>query len=136
LLKTWQKSCVGIKIFYQPNYIIIVVYLSDDSPDRVIDFDIHLVSSCSFVAQWSEPSSDPVCGTVQYIVTVYSGGIVISNNTTKKTNYTVLGLGNNTLFEINVTAVNDAGSSDPVTREVMTNETGMYARYFDVTVLY
>ena len=102
----------------------------------MIDFDIHLVSSCSFVAQWSEPSSDPVCGTVQYIVTVYSGGIVISNNTTKKTNYTVLGLGNNTLFEINVTAVNDAGSSDPVTREVMTNETGMYARYFDVTVLY
>ena len=98
----------------------------DDPPSRVIDLDIHMVSSCSFVAQWSEPSSDPVCGTVQYIVTVCSGGIVISNDTINTTNYTAVGLHNNTLYEINVTAINDAGSSDPVTREVTTKESGMY----------
>ena len=83
-----------------------------------------MVSSCSFVTQWSKPSSDPVCGAVQYIVTVYTGGIVISNVTIERTTFTVTGLHDNTLYEINVTAFSEVGSSVPVVSEVMTDDTG------------
>ena len=108
------------------HYVLLcfIFVLSDDPPDRVIDLGIHMVTSCSFLAQWFEPFSDPVCGTVQYIVTVYTGGIVISSDTTEKTNYTAMGLDSNTLYEINVTAISDSGRSDPVMREVITNEIG------------
>ena len=99
----------------------------------VTDLVIIMTTSTSFEARWSEPSSHPVCGTVQYIVTVYTGGIVISNNTVERTTYTATRLCSNSSYEINVIAVNDAGSSDPVTEQVMTNETGMYVRCFVIT---
>jgi len=95
-----------------------------------------MVSSNSFVAQWSEPSSNQVCSTIQYIVTVTSEGLEISNNITNTTTYTATGLCSNSSYEINVTAVNDAGSSDSFTREVMTYDTGMFAHYFASAVLY
>jgi len=102
----------------------------------VIDLGIHMVTSCFFVAQWSEPSNDPVCGTVRYIVTVYTGGIMISNDAVEETTYTATGLCSNTLYEINVTAINDAGSNDSVTKQVMTNKTGMiYPCYYVIIVL-
>ena len=109
------------------HYILLLCFIfiiSDDPPDRVKDLSIHMVTSCSFLARWFEPFSDPVCGTVQYIVIVYTRKRVISNNITNSTNYTAVGLHSNTLYEINVTAISDSGRSDPVTREVITNEIG------------
>ena len=85
-----------------------------------------MITSISFVAQWSEPSSDPVCGPVQYIVTVSTGGMVITNVTVNRTNYTVRKLCSNTVYEINVTAISNAGSGHPVTVNVATMNTGKY----------
>jgi len=41
-------------------------------PDEVTNLNIpcEMITPTSFVVQWSEPSSDAVCGPVHYIVTV------------------------------------------------------------------
>ena len=50
----------------------------------------HTITTCSFVVQWSRPSSDPVCGSVWYAVTVTAeGGILIINDTTTLITYNV-----------------------------------------------
>ena len=80
------------------------------------------ITACSFVVQWSEPSSDPVCGTVWYTVTISTeGGMLIITDNTTMTNYSVTGLNSNTLYSVNVTASNNAGSSDTNGTSVMTN---------------
>ena len=66
------------------------------------------ITACSFVVQWSEPSSDPVCGTVWYTVTISTeGGILIITDNTTMTNYSVTGLNSSTLYSVNVTASNN-----------------------------
>jgi len=85
-----------------------------------------MITPTSFFVQWSEPSSDPVCGPVQYTVTVSTGGIVISNVTINRTEYTAMELYYNTIFETTVTAINNGGKGDPTTRNVMTLNTGKY----------
>ena len=79
-----------------------------------------MITPSSFVAQWSEPSSDPVCGRVRYIVTVYTGGIVISNNTIEGTTYTAAVDRTNLNYTINVTAYNAAGISATTSKQVWT----------------
>ena len=112
--------------------LLYVIFILDDPPNEVINLSIPMIKPTSFMAQWSEPSSDPVCGTVQYIVTVYTEGIVISNETINTTAFNATGLCVNTSYEINVTAINNAGSIDPVTMQMMTNETGMYVNIWSL----
>ena len=79
-----------------------------------------MITSTSFVVQWSEPSSNSVCGTVQYIVTVATGGIVISNDTVNGTTYTATGRESNTMYTIYLAAYNAAGIGDSATKNVIT----------------
>ena len=72
--------------------------------------------------QWSESSSDPVCGPIWYSVMVSTeGGILIITDNTTMTNYNVTGLNNNTEYLVNVTASNDAGSCNTTSELVRTN---------------
>jgi len=91
-------------------------------PGNITDLIIpaNMTASNSFVAQWSEPSSDPVCGTVQYIVTVYTGGTVISNDTFEKTNFTATNLSDDTAYSIDVTPINNGGAGISASAETTT----------------
>ena len=92
-------------------------------PGDISDVNIppDTITACSFVVQWSRPSSDPVCGSVWYTVTVTEGGMLIMANTTQ-TNSHVTGLTNNTSYFVTVTASNNAGnSSGATTVSIMTN---------------
>jgi len=95
-------------------------------PDEITDLTIppDMITPSSFVAQWSEPSSDLVCGTVQYIVTVYNGGRVISNDTIEGTTFTATGLCSDALYNVNVSAINIAGNAIPATIKIVTSPTG------------
>ena len=99
-------------------------------PDLTIPPD--MITSTSFVAQWSEPYSNPVCGPVQYIVTVSTGGRVISNVTIDETTYTATGLCGNTNYTSIATAFND-GASGPSTSMVAT--TGKPGTYVHILLL-
>ena len=101
------------------------MYILTDLPGGITDIHISpdTITACSFVVQWSEPSR--VCGTVWYTVTVSTeGGILIITDNTTMTNYSVTELDNNTVYHVNVTASNNAGSSDPNGTSVMTNSIG------------
>ena len=89
-------------------------------PGSITDLTIppDMITSTTFVAQWSEPSSDPVCGTVRYIVTVYSGGIVMSNETVEGTTYNIKVNRANTDYTINLIAYNAAGVSVTASKNV------------------
>ena len=98
--------------------IRIFEYSSNDitgPPDDITGINISpdTITACSFVVQWSEPSNDPVCGSVWYTVTISTeGGILIITDNTTMTNYNVTGgLNDNTVYHVNVTASNNAGSS-------------------------
>ena len=94
-----------------------------DISDLIIPPDT--ITACSFVVQWSRPSSDPVCGPVQYAVTVTTGGMLIITDTTTLTHCDVTGLNNNTVYHVTVTASNNAGSSSSMyTVSLMTNSNG------------
>ena len=70
------------------------------------------ITACGFVVQWSEPSSNPVCGSVIYTVTISTaGGLWSITEDTTLTHYAVTGLNSNTQYIVNVTASNNAGSS-------------------------
>ena len=93
-----------------------LTYILTDLPGGITDINVSpdTITACSFVVQWSEPSSDPVCGTVWYTIIVSTeGGILIIIDNTTMTNYNVTGLNNNTEYYVNVTANNNAGGSDP-----------------------
>ena len=99
------------------------VSLLTGPPGNVTDLNISTITACSMVVQWSRPSSDPVCGTVWYTVTISSeGGVMIINTT--MTSYDVTGLNDNTVYHVSVTASNNAGSSSSVTMITMTNSVG------------
>ena len=82
------------------------------------------ITACSFVVQWSRPSSDPVCGLVWYTITVTTGGMLIINDTTTRTDYNVTGLNNSTTYNVSVNASNIAGSSSSTIISIMTNNNG------------
>ena len=72
--------------------------------------------------QWSESSSDPVCGTVWYTVTISTKERTWNMTNTTMTNYiNVTGLNNNTEYHVSVTASNDAGSCNTTSELVRTN---------------
>ena len=78
-------------------------------PDDVTD----IKTTCGGVVQWGKPSSDPVCGPVWYTVTISTeGGILITTGNTTVTSYNITGLNDNTVYHVNVTASNNAGSSN------------------------
>ena len=105
--------------------------LSTGPPGDISDVNIppDTITACSFVVQWSRPSSDPVCGSVWYTVTVTEGGMLIINDTTTLTDYNVTGLTNNTSYHVTVTASNNAGSSSNVnSMSIRTNSNGKSTR--------
>ena len=107
-----------------------VIYISTGPSGDISDVNIppDTITACGFVVQWSRPSSDPVCGSVLYTVTITEGGVLIVTNTTTLTHYNVTGLTNSTLYHVNVTANNNAGSSSGVAMSVMTNSNGKFTR--------
>ena len=104
--------------------------LTGGPPDNVNNVSV-VLTACGHVVQWNESSSDPVCGTVWYTVTVSTerGILIITDNTTM-TNYNVTGLNDNTVYHVNVTASNNAGSSDPTGTSVITNSIGKFVYAF------
>ncbi|XP_065888473.1 uncharacterized protein [Dysidea avara] len=93
------------------------------SPSSVTDLVVppNKITPTSFVAQWSKPSSSPVCGPVQYMVTVSTtGGVVISNRTINRTTFTATNLSDNTQYKINITAINKGGNGISASAETTT----------------
>ena len=86
------------------------------------------ITACGFVVQWSEPFSNPACGSVIYTVIVSTeGGLWIITDVTKLTYHTVTGLNSNTQYTVNVTASNNAGSSSiPII--MMTSSDGEFVK--------
>ena len=76
-----------------------------------------------------------MCGSVWYIVTISTeGGILIITDNTTMTNYNVTGgLNDNTVYRVNVTASNNAGSSSATT-SIRTNSNGKLHVYVLVLV--
>ena len=63
-----------------------------------------------------------MCGSVWYIVAITEGGRLIITITTILTTYNITGLNDNTLYQVNVTASNNAGnSSSAVSIRTITN---------------
>ena len=111
-------------------------FLLTGLPGSVTNLKIAKITACNIVIQWSRPSSDPVCGTVWYTVTISSeGGVMIITDNTTMTSYDVTGLNDNTIYHVSVTASNNAGSSSSVTMVNMTNSNGkldIYKSYVHV----
>ena len=80
-----------------------------------------MTTSTSFVAHWSEPSSNVVCGPVQYIVIVSTGGMVITTDTINGTTFNVTGHAMYSSYTINLTAYNAAGIGSSTIKQVTTN---------------
>ena len=89
------------------------------------------ITACGFVVQWSEPSSNSVCGSVLYTVTISTeGGLWIINDNITLTHYAITGLNSNTQYIVNVTASNNAGSSSSSNTMVTTSNDGEFVRPF------
>ena len=100
--------------------------LTGGLPDNVNNVSIS-PDTCSILVQWNNASSDPVCGSVWYTVTILTeGGILIITDNTTMTNYNVTGLNDSTVYHVNVTASNNAGSSTSTSTSVMTNSIGKF----------
>ena len=113
--------------------------LTGGPPDNVNNVSISLDTStaCSILVQWIKASSDPLCGSVWYTVTVLTeGGILIITDNTTMANYSVAGLNYNTVYHVNVTASNNAGSSDSTSTSVMTNSIGKFIILYSFTIMY
>ena len=103
--------------------------LTGGPPDNVNNVSIS-PDTCSILVQWNNASSDPVCGSVWYTVTISTeGGILIITDNTTMTSYSVTGLNDNTVYHVSVTASNNAGSSDSTGTSVMTNSIGKIILY-------
>ena len=93
------------------------------------------ITACSFVVQWSRPSSDPVCGLVWYTVAIFpEGGMLIINDDTTLTNYIVTGLNDTTLYHIIVIPSNNAGSGYGTSTSIRNNNNGKSVRSIHVSM--
>ena len=100
--------------------------LTGGPPDNVNNVSIS-PDTCSILVQWNNASNDPLCGSVWYTVTVLTeGGMLIITDNTTMTNYSVTGLNDSTVYHVNVTASNNAGSSNSTGTSVMTNSIGKF----------
>ena len=111
--------------------MLVCLCLLTGPPGDISDVNIlpDTITACSFVVQWNEASSDPVCGSVWYTVTILTeGGMLTITDNTTLTNYNVTGLNNNTVYNVSVTASNNAGSSSNATMSTMTNSNGKSIR--------
>ena len=90
-----------------------------DIADLTISSDT--ITACSFIVQWSRPSSDPYSYTVRIVTE--GEALIIAENTTL-TNYTVTGLNSSTVYSVSVTANNDCGSSNTANMLVTTTSNG------------
>ena len=109
--------------------LLMLIYILTGPPGGITDINItpDTITACGFVVQWSESSSDPVCGTVWYTVTISTeGGILIITDNTTMTNYSVTGLNSSTLYSVNVTASNNAGSSVPTGTSFINGKSLLY----------
>ena len=98
--------------------------LTGGPPGDVTDVNIspNTITACGFVVQWGKPSSDPVCGSVWYTLTISTEvGILITTDNTIMTNYNITGLNDNTVYHVNVTANNNAGNSGTTSESIVTN---------------
>ena len=119
----FELSCTSIFTYVRTYYVCLITGPPDDITDINISPDT--ITACSFVVQWSKPSSDPVCGSVLYTVTISTeGGMLIITNDTTMANYSVTGLNDNTVYHVNVIASNNAGSSNVASMMIMTNSNG------------
>ena len=110
---------------------MVLFHLPTGPPGDISDVNSDTITACSFVVQWSRPSSDPVCGSIWYTVTITEGGMLIINDTTTLTTYNVTGLNNSTLYHVTVTASNNAGSSSSATSmSIRTNSIGKFILFY------
>ena len=103
--------------------------LTGGPPSNISDINIpeNTITACGFVVQWTRPSSDPVCGTVWYTVTILTeGGMMIITDNTTLTNYNVTGLNTTVTYNVSVIGSNNAGSSSPTSVMIMTNNNGEF----------
>ena len=110
------STCVCTYV-HSVSLLLVLIYVLTGPPDDITDVSIS-PDACSFVVQWNNTSSDPVCGSVWYTVTISTeGGMLIITDNTTVTNYSVTGLdnitglNNITVCNVNVTASNNVGSS-------------------------
>ena len=119
----FELSCTSIFTYVRMYYVCLITGPPDDITDINISPDT--ITACSFVVQWSKPSSNPMCGSVWYTVTILTeGGMLIITDNTTMTNYTVTELNDNTVYHVTVTASNNAGSSNVTSMMIMTNSNG------------
>ena len=76
-----------------------------------------------------------MCDPVHYTVAVSTGGMVNITNTTL-TNHTVTGLNDNTAYHVNVTANNNAGSSNATSMMTTTNSSGKFDMHLHIHITY
>ena len=71
-----------------------------------------------------------MCGSVWYAVAILTaGGVLIINDNTTLTNYNVIGLNDSTVYNVTVTASNNAGSiRSTVSISTLTNNIGKSTR--------
>ena len=110
-------------------------------PPGDVNIRSNSITACGFVVQWSEPSSNPVCGSVLYTVTISTeGGLWIITNVTTLTHHAVTGLTSNTQYIVNVTASNNAGSSSSSIKMMTSSDGGfvrpMHSFFCSLTVLF
>ena len=107
-------------------------------PDDILNLSIPLdtITTCSFVVQWSEVIGHTVCGDVWYTITITEGEELISTNNATITNYHVTGLSDNTVYHVNVTPYNKAGSGNAATETMTTDSTQVYIFYAFVTLVH
>ena len=94
--------------------------LTDPPGDIDIGIPTDTITTCSFVVRWSVAFNDLVCSGIGYIITITEGGKLISTDTTTLTQYNVTGLNDNTVYHVNLTASNNAGSGSVATEAMTT----------------
>ena len=105
-------------------YVYTTVYnTTGGRPGDITDLTIlsDTITACSFVVQWSKPSSDPYSYTVRIVT---EGGALIIAEITTLTTYTVTGLNSSTVYSVSVIANNDCGSSNTASMLVTTTSNG------------
>ena len=93
---------MALHFYTQGDFVSLLHIYVTGQPDDITDLTISLdtITACSFVVQWTRPSSDPL----SYTVIISSEGVMIMTDNTTLFNYSVTGLINNTVYNVSVTA--------------------------------